>query len=162
MVVAQCDEREKKNNLPYYAFFPITAALVLDKQLPQASVILSFSTGDVEFKLDVPLFPIVSFFIDASSESVVVASASTSTIFTTALPSNTRRTLSWSQSPRGAELDVDGLAKASQKADPSFDNRVCEAIEASIACVWAVDSSDDDGGDGLADGERRGEEGGEG
>ena len=57
---------------------------------------------------------------------------STSTTRTTALPSSTRRTLSashWAVRPE------DGLPEnASQNAEPSLPTRVCEAIDANIAC----------------------------
>ena len=56
------------------------------------------------------------------------AGSSTSTTFTTAVPSNTFLTLSASTPFRG-----DCPEKASQKADPSLVNKVCEASEASIA-----------------------------
>jgi len=56
------------------------------------------------------------------------AGSSTSTTFTTALPSNTLLTLSVSTPCRG-----DCPEKASQKADPSLANKVCEASEASTA-----------------------------
>lgn len=56
------------------------------------------------------------------------AGSSTSTTFTTALPSNTFLTLSASTPFRG-----DCPEKASQKADPSLANKVCDASEASIA-----------------------------
>ena len=58
--------------------------------------------------------------------------SSTSTTFTTAFPSNTFLTLSASTPFRG-----DCPEKASQKADPSLVNRVCEASEASTAS-WGV------------------------
>ena len=54
--------------------------------------------------------------------------SSTSTTFTTALPSNTFLTLSASTPFRG-----DCPEKASQKADPSLANKVCDASEASTA-----------------------------
>jgi len=56
------------------------------------------------------------------------AGSSTSTTFTTALPSNTLLTLSVSTPFLG-----DCPEKASQKADPSLTNKVCDASEASIA-----------------------------
>jgi len=56
------------------------------------------------------------------------AGSSTSMTFTTALPSNTFLTLSASTPFRG-----DCPEKASQKADPSLANKVCDASEASIA-----------------------------
>jgi len=58
--------------------------------------------------------------------------SSTSTTLTTALPSNTFLTLSASTPFRG-----DCPEKASQKADPSLVNKVCEASEASTAS-WGV------------------------
>jgi len=75
-------------------------------------------------------------FWDSFGEVAVVAlfnfcwsvDSSTSTTFTTALPSNTFLTLSTSTPFRG-----DCPEKASQKADPSLVNKVCEASEASIA-----------------------------
>ena len=58
--------------------------------------------------------------------------SSTSTTFTTALPSNTFLTLSASTPFRG-----DCPEKASQNADPSLVSKVCEASEANIAS-WGV------------------------
>jgi len=58
--------------------------------------------------------------------------SSTSTTFTTALPSNTFLTLSASTPFLG-----DCPEKASQNADPSFASKVCEASEASTAS-WGV------------------------
>ena len=66
-------------------------------------------------------------------------SSSTSTTFTTALPSNTFRTLSASTPFRG-----DCPEKASQNADPSLANKVCEASEASTAS-WGVALSEGSG-----------------
>ena len=60
------------------------------------------------------------------------AGSSTSTTLTTALPSSTFQTLSVSTPFLG-----DCPEKASQKADPSLANKVCEASEASIAS-WGV------------------------
>ena len=65
--------------------------------------------------------------------------SSTSTTFTTAVPSNTFLTLSASTPFRG-----DCPEKASQKADPSLANNVWEAIEASIAS-WGVALGEDSG-----------------
>ena len=67
---------------------------------------------------------------------------STSTTRTTALPSSTFRTLSWSQSPfvpravadNAGDDAVAGPANASQNADPILDNSVWLARLASIAC----------------------------
>ena len=58
--------------------------------------------------------------------------SSMSTTFTTALPSNTFLIFSASTPFRG-----DCPEKASQKADPSLANKVCEASEANIAS-WGV------------------------
>jgi len=58
--------------------------------------------------------------------------SSISTTCTTALPSNTFLILSASMPFRG-----DCPEKASQKADPSLANKVCEASEANIAS-WGV------------------------
>jgi len=60
------------------------------------------------------------------------AGSSMSTTLTTALPSSTFLTLSVSTPFRG-----DCPEKASQKADPSLANKVCEASEANIAS-WEV------------------------
>ena len=104
--------------------FDMLKLLILSSKSSVARVWHDFWETFGEVVIDVVVAALFNFDCDVSS--------SRSTTFTTALPSNTFRTLSASTPFRG-----DCPEKASQNADPSLANKVCEASEASTAS-WGV------------------------
>jgi len=111
--------------------FDMLKLLMLSSKSSVARVWHDFWETFGEVVIEVVVAALFNFDCDVSS--------STSTTFTIALPSNTLRTLSASTPFRG-----DCPEKASQNADPSLANKVCEASEASTAS-WGVALSEGSG-----------------